>query len=127
VLKLLQTNYYRKVKMIYIGPSYNTGNDFVYADDFADPPARYREITQQTTKSNPESMGRFHTNWLNMMLPRLRPAANLMRDDGVIFPKDITGRPRRKKYVKDLAGDFAGFSTVLDTVYNTQATLAPRF
>lgn len=259
VLKLLQTSYYRKVKMIYIDPPYNTGNDFVYADDFADPLARYREITQQTTKSNPESMGRFHTNWLNMMLPRLRLAANLLRDDGVIFisidenefcnltklcneifgeenhlgtfiwkrrqmvdsrtrtgvsedheyllcyskhgwrirgkspdmskysnpdndpngdwmsadmtglatasqrpnlhydltnqatgityacpptgwryekarmmdfiekgevifPKEITGRPRRKKYVKDLTGEFAGFSTVLDTVFNTQAT-----
>ncbi len=85
VLKLLQTAYYRKVKMIYIDPPYNTGNDFVYADDFADPMARYKEITQQTTKSNPETMGRFHTNWLNMMYPRLRLAANLLRDDGVIF------------------------------------------
>ncbi|MDR0307201.1 MAG: site-specific DNA-methyltransferase [Chitinispirillales bacterium] len=259
VLKLLQTAYYRKVKMIYIDPPYNTGNDFVYEDDFADPLARYREITQQTTKSNPESMGRFHTNWLNMMYPRLRLAANLLRDDGVIFisiddneainlrkicdevfgeenhlgtfiwkrrqmvdsrsktgvsedheyllcyskhggrirgkspdmskysnpdndpkgdwmsadmtglatasqrpnlhydltnpvtgitykcsptgwryeksrmqeliekgevifPKEVTGRPRRKKYVKDLTGEFAGFSTVLDTVFNTQAT-----
>ena len=85
VLKLLQTSYYRKVKMIYIDPPYNTGNDFVYADDFADPLARYREVTQQTTKSNPETMGRFHTNWLNMMYPRLRLASNLLRDDGVIF------------------------------------------
>ena len=85
VLKLLQTAYYRKVKMIYIDPPYNTGNDFVYADDFADPMARYKEVTQQTTKSNPETMGRFHTNWLNMMYPRLRLAANLLRDDGVVF------------------------------------------
>lgn len=85
VLKLLQTSYYRKVKMIYIDPPYNTGNDFVYADDFADPMARYKEVTQQTTKSNPETMGRYHTNWLNMMYPRLRLAANLLRDDGVIF------------------------------------------
>lgn len=85
VLKLLQTAYYRKVKMIYIDPPYNTGNDFVYADDFADPVARYKEVTQQTTKSNPETMGRYHTNWLNMMYPRLRLAANLLRDDGVIF------------------------------------------
>ena len=85
VLKLLQTAYYRKVKMIYIDPPYNTGNDFIYADDFADPMARYKEVTQQTTKSNPETMGRFHTNWLNMMYPRLRLAANLLRDDGVIF------------------------------------------
>lgn len=85
VLKLLQTAYYRKVKMIYIDPPYNTGNDFVYADDFSDPMARYKEVTQQTTKSNPETMGRYHTNWLNMMYPRLRLAANLLRDDGVIF------------------------------------------
>ena len=85
VLKLLQTSYYRKVKMIYIDPPYNTGNDFVYEDDFADPMARYKEVTQQSTKSNPETMGRYHTNWLNMMYPRLRLAANLLRDDGVIF------------------------------------------
>lgn len=85
VLKLLQTSYYRQVKMIYIDPPYNTGNDFVYEDDFADPLARYKEVTEQTTKSNPETMGRFHTNWLNMMYPRLRLAANLLRDDGVIF------------------------------------------
>ena len=85
VLKLLQTAYYRKVKMIYIDPPYNTGNDFVYEDDFADPLVRYKEVTQQTTKSNPETMGRFHTKWLNMMYPRLRLAANLLRDDGVIF------------------------------------------
>ena len=85
VLKLLQSAYYRKVKMIYIDPPYNTGNDFVYTDDFADPLARYKEVTQQTTKSNPETMGRYHTNWLNMMYPRLRLAANLLRDDGLIF------------------------------------------
>ena len=85
VLKLLQTAYYRKIKMIYIDPPYNTGNDFVYEDDFADPMARYKEVTRQTTKSNPETMGRYHTNWLNMMYPRLRLAANLLRDDGVIF------------------------------------------
>lgn len=85
VLKLLQTSYYRKIKMIYIDPPYNTGNDFVYEDDFADPINKYKEVTQQTTKSNPETMGRFHTNWLNMMYPRLRLAANLLTDDGVIF------------------------------------------
>ena len=85
VLKLLQTAYYNKIKMIYIDPPYNTGNDFVYEDSFADPMARYKEVTQQTTKSNPETMGRYHTNWLNMMYPRLRLAANLLREDGVIF------------------------------------------
>ncbi len=85
VLKLLQSSYYNKIKMIYIDPPYNTGNDFVYEDDFKDPMAKYKEITEQTTKSNPETMGRFHTNWLNMMYPRLRLASNLLRDDGVIF------------------------------------------
>ncbi|MFR9596818.1 MAG: site-specific DNA-methyltransferase [Rikenellaceae bacterium] len=85
VLKLLQTSYYNKVKMIYIDPPYNTGNDFVYEDDFKDSLGKYREITGQTTKSNPESMGRFHTNWLNMIYPRLRLASNLLTDDGVIF------------------------------------------
>ena len=85
VLKLLQKSYFRKVKMIYIDPPYNTGNDFVYEDDFADPMRRYLEVTAQATKSNPETMGRYHTNWLNMMYPRLRLAANLLRDDGVIF------------------------------------------
>lgn len=85
VLKLLQSSYYNKVKMIYIDPPYNTGNDFVYEDDFKDPMAKYKEITEQTTKSNPETMGRFHTNWLNMMYPRLRLASNLLRGDGVIF------------------------------------------
>ncbi len=85
VLKILQRAYYRQVKIIYIDPPYNTGNDFIYEDDFKDPMERYKEVTQQTTKSNPETMGRFHTNWLNMMFPRLRLASNLLRDDGVIF------------------------------------------
>lgn len=85
VIKVLQKSYYNKIKMIYIDPPYNTGHDFVYNDDFKDPLDRYKEITSQTTKSNPESMGRFHTAWLNMMLPRLRLASNLLREDGVIF------------------------------------------
>lgn len=85
VLKLLQTAYYNKIKMIYIDPPYNTGNDFVYEDDFADPMARYKEVTQQATKSNAETMGRYHTNWLNMMYPRLRLAHNLLTEDGAIF------------------------------------------
>ena len=85
VLKLLQTAYYRKVKMIYIDPPYNTDKDFVYSDSYKDPIKHYKEVTSQTTKSNPETMGRFHTAWLNMMYPRLRLAANLLLDDGVIF------------------------------------------
>ncbi|WP_210243975.1 site-specific DNA-methyltransferase [Bartonella massiliensis] len=85
VLKLIQRAYFQQVKMIYIDPPYNTGNDFVYEDDFKDPLARYKEVTRQTTKSNPETMGRFHTAWLNMIYPRLRLAQTLLRDDGVIF------------------------------------------
>jgi len=85
VLKLLQKAYFRRVKLIYIDPPYNTGNDFVYEDDFSDTIAHYKKVTSQATKSNPETMGRFHTDWLNMMYPRIRLAANLLRDDGVIF------------------------------------------
>ena len=85
VLKLLQIAYFNKVKMIYIDPPYNTGHDFVYEDDYSDPIERYKDVTSQATKSNPETMGRFHTRWLNMMYPRLRLASYLLRDDGVIF------------------------------------------
>lgn len=91
VLKLLQKSYHRKVKMIYIDPPYNTGNDFVYADDFKDGVKNYLEITGQLDAegkklgTNASSAGRYHTNWLNMMYPRLKLARNLLRDDGVIF------------------------------------------
>ncbi len=116
VLKLLQTAYYRKVKMIYIDPPYNTGNDFVYEDDFKDPLAKYKEITSQTTKSNPETMGRYHTNWLNMMYPRLRLASNLLRDDGVIFISiDDNEVDNLKKICNEVFGEenFAGQITVV--------------
>lgn len=85
VLKLIQKSYFGKVKMIYIDPPYNTGNDFVYKDDYKDPLGKYKRVTNQENKSNAETQGRFHTNWLNMMYPRLRLAANLLSDDGVIF------------------------------------------
>ncbi len=85
VLKLLQKSYFGKIKMIYIDPPYNTGKDFVYKDNFHDNIANYKEITNQSTKANPETNGRFHTDWLNMMYPRLRLARNLLKEDGVIF------------------------------------------
>ena len=85
VLKLLQKSYFGKVKMIYIDPPYNTGKDFVYKDNFRDNITNYKEITSQTTKANPETNARYHTDWLNMMYPRLKLARNLLRDDGVIF------------------------------------------
>lgn len=85
VLKLLQKSYYRKVKMIYIDPPYNTGNDFVYKDDFKDNIKNYKTITNQVNKANPETQGRYHTDWLNMMYSRLRLAKNLLCDEGLIF------------------------------------------
>ena len=84
VLKQLQKTYYGKIKMIYIDPPYNTGNDFVYKDDFKNSLENYKEQTKQVSSSNPENNGRFHTNWLNMMYPRLLLAKNLLRDDGAI-------------------------------------------
>ena len=91
VLKLLQKSYHKKVKMIYIDPPYNTGKDFIYPDDFRDNIKNYLELTGQTDDEgrklsvNAETSGRYHTNWLNMMYPRLKLARNLLRDDGVIF------------------------------------------
>jgi len=91
VLKLLQKSYAGKVKLIYIDPPYNTGKDFIYPDDFQDNIKNYLELTGQTGEggrklsSNTEASGRFHTDWLNMMYPRLRLARNLLREDGVIF------------------------------------------
>lgn len=91
VLKLLQKSYANKIKMIYIDPPYNTGKDFVYKDNYADNLGNYLELTGQVdesgkkTSTNTESDGRYHSNWLNMMYPRLRLARNLMTDDGVIF------------------------------------------
>lgn len=91
VLKLLQETYLGKIKMIYIDPPYNTGNDFVYEDDFAQDAAEYMANSGQTDEegnrlvANTESNGRFHTDWLNMIYPRLRIAKDLLADDGVIF------------------------------------------
>lgn len=85
VLKLLQRSYHGQVDMIYIDPPYNTGNDFVYKDSFGDTIENYREQTGQEHASNPETNGRFHSNWLNMMYPRLRLARELLALTGVIF------------------------------------------
>lgn len=91
VLKLLQETYLSKVKMIYIDPPYNTGNDFVYEDDFAQSTDEYMENSGQYDEvgnrmvTNTESNGRFHTDWLNMMYPRLKLAKDLLAEDGVIL------------------------------------------
>jgi len=90
-LKLLQETYLGKVKLIYIDPPYNTGNDFIYEDDFAEDADTYLKRSNQKDEqgnrlvANTESNGRFHSDWLNMMYPRLKLARNLLRDDGVIF------------------------------------------
>lgn len=90
-LKLLQETYLGKVKMIYIDPPYNTGNDFIYEDDFSQSSMDYAGNSGQTDEEgnrlvqNSESNGRFHTDWLNMMYPRLRLAKDLLADDGLIF------------------------------------------
>ncbi len=91
VLKLLQETYLGKVKMIYIDPPYNTGNDFVYEDDFSQSTEEYLENSGQYDADgnrlvkNLDSNGRFHTDWLNMIYPRLKLAKDLLRDDGVVF------------------------------------------
>lgn len=91
VLKLLHETYLGKIKMIYIDPPYNTGNDFVYEDDFTQSIDEYRENSGQFDDvgnrmvQNIESNGRFHTDWLNMIYPRLKLAKDLLSDDGVIF------------------------------------------
>jgi adenine-specific DNA-methyltransferase len=90
VLKLLQKSYAGKVKLIYIDPPYNTGKDFVYPDSFQDSIRNYLELTGQTAggakvSSNTDASGRFHTDWLNMIYPRLKLARNLLKDDGVVF------------------------------------------
>ncbi len=91
VLKLLYRAYFRRVKMIYIDPPYNTGNDFIYPDNYADPLDTYLQLTGQKDAegnlltSNPQTSGRYHSAWLSMMYPRLFLARQLLREDGVIF------------------------------------------
>ena len=117
VLKLLQKSYAGKVKLIYIDPPYNTGKDFVYPDNFKDNIKNYLELTGQTGEggrklsSNTEASGRFHTDWLNMMYPRLKLARNLLREDGVIF-------------VSLDDGEVAHLRTILDEVFGPENFVA---
>lgn len=110
-LKLLQETYLGKVKMIYIDPPYNTGNDFIYEDDFSQKAADYAENSGQTDEKgnrlvqNSESNGRFHTDWLNMLYPRLRIAKDLLTDDGVIFISiDDNEQENLKKICNEIFG-----------------------
>ena len=111
VLKVLRETYLGKVKMIYIDPPYNTGNDFVYNDDFSQSAADYQENSGQTDEEgnrlvqNTESNGRFHTDWLNMIYPRLKVAKDLLSDDGVIF---ISIDDNEQKNLKNVCDEIYG-------------------
>ena len=122
VLKLLQETYLGKIKMIYIDPPYNTGNDFVYEDDFAQNAGDYIANSGQYDEEgnrlvhNTESNGRFHTDWLNMMYPRLKLARDLLTDDGVIFISiDDNEVENLKKISDEIFGD-SNFKTVFSRV-----------
>ena len=121
VLKLLQKSYYNKIKMIYIDPPYNTGKDFVYEDNYKDNLDNYLKISGQVASledstththnviklsTNTESNGRYHSNWLNMIYPRLKLARNLLTDDGVIFISiDINELENCKKVCNEIFGE----------------------
>ena len=119
VLKLLQKSYHGKIKMIYIDPPYNTGGDFVYPDDFSDSIENYKRITGQVDDegnklgTNTDASGRFHTNWLNMMYPRLRLARNLLANSGVIFISiDDNEQVNLKKICDEVFGEDNYINTV---------------
>ena len=111
VLKLLQKSYAGKVKMIYIDPPYNTGKDFVYPDNFRDSIENYLQLTGQVeggtkVSANTDASGRFHTDWLNMMYPRLRLARNLLRNDGlVLISTDEVEADNIKKICDEIFGN----------------------
>ncbi|NWL06165.1 MULTISPECIES: site-specific DNA-methyltransferase [Pseudomonas] len=112
VLKLLQKSYAGKVKMIFIDPPYNTGNEFIYPDNYQDNLDTYLQYTGQKSSeglklsSNAEGSGRFHTNWLNMMYPRLKLAKSLLRNDGAIFISiDDNEVPRLRMLCDEVFGE----------------------
>ena len=126
VLKLLQENYLGKVKMIYVDPPYNTGNDFVYADDFGNTSDEFKEesglfdeedrmMTDHMVR-NTEGNGRFHTDWLNMIYPRLKVARNLLSEDGVIF---ISIDENEEENLKKICDEIFGESNRIGIIANT--------
>ena len=126
VLKLLQKSYHKQVKMIYIDPPYNTGSDFVYPDDFKDNIQNYKKISGQVDSdnrpiiSNPETSGRYHTDWLNMLYPRLKLARNLLRDDGVIF---ISIDDNEVRNLRNICDEIFGENNFVETlVWKRRAT-----
>ncbi len=119
VLKLLQETYLGKIKMIYIDPPYNTGNDFVYEDDFAEDAGEYLARSGQyddqgnRLEQNTESNGRFHTDWLNMMYSRLKLAKNLLASDGVIF---ISINDKEQASLRRMCDEIFGESNFVATI-----------
>ena len=136
-LKLLQETYLGKVKMVYIDPPYNTGNDFIYDDDFAEDTASYLQRSNQKDQAgnrlvaNNESNGRFHSDWLSMMYPRLKLARNLLRDDGVIFISiDDNEQANVKRLCDEIFGDdnFLGCACRVSKKANNQGDYwSPNF
>lgn len=133
VLKLLQKSYAGKVKLIYIDPPYNTGKDFVYPDDFRDNIRNYLELTGQVEggkkiTSNPESSGRFHTDWLNMMYPRLKLAIALLRKDGILaVSTDDTEAAAIRYVLNELLGEENFLAAVAWEKRYTRSNNAKRF
>ena len=130
VLKLMQKSYAGKIKMIYIDPPYNTGKDFVYKDNYKDNLKNYQEITGQIdsegnkTATNSDSDGRYHSNWLNMMYPRLRLARNLLKENGVIFMSiDDNEIDNLKKIAEDIFGEDNFISTIAWRKSDNQANI----
>lgn len=114
VLKILQKHYYGQIKIIYIDPPYNTGKDFVYHDHYADPIGAYLDLTGQADEkgklsTNAETSGRFHSNWLNMIYPRLKLARNLLDDDGLIFVSIDDSEVANLRHVLDQVFSEANF------------------
>ena len=120
VLKILQRHYHNKIKLIYIDPPYNTGKDFVYPDNYREGLETYLEWTRQVNEegkkvsTNSESEGRYHSNWLNMMYPRLKLARNLLTDDGVIFISiDDNEQDNLKKLCNEVFGEMCFIGTIV--------------
>ncbi|MEC5425122.1 DNA methyltransferase [Virgibacillus sp. C22-A2] len=106
VLRILQNSYRNKVKMIYIDPPYNTGHDFIYNDDFKDNIKNYLNKMNESLKSNAEVNGRYHTDWLNFLYPRLKISKNILKKDGVIFVSiDDNEYSNLKKVMDEIFGE----------------------
>jgi len=127
VLKLLQKTYYKKIKMIYIDPPYNTGKDFVYKDNFKDNLNNYLMQTGQINNdgnklsANSETSGRYHSDWLSMMYPRLRLARNLLKDDGIIFISiDDNEISNLTKICDEIFGEDNAFTPIIWSKGNAQ-------